>query len=97
MLNLSSMPRPLFLLLLAVPHVLADPATPTFFDCFDSGANVTQKLTVSTIYAQVVDNPGQGPNLNLTVLGTSPQDIVGFTNASGSLSKSAVPAVFCLH
>lgn len=97
MLNLSSMPRSLLLLLLAVPHVLADPAIATFFDCFDHNANVTRKLTVSTVYAQIVDNAELGPNLNLTVLGTSPQDIVGFLNTSGSLSKSAVLAVLCSH
>jgi len=89
------MPRSLFLLLLAVPRVLADPATATFLDCFDNDANVTRKLTVSTVYAQVVDNAGTGPNLNLTVLGTSPEDIVGFLNTSGSLSTCAVLTAFC--
>lgn len=90
MLSLSLMPRSLafLVLLVALPRVFADPALAQFSDCFDDETgNVTQKLNVSAVYAQVIDSGTLGMHLNLTVIGTSPQDIVGFTNTSGRLSE----------
>ncbi|KAF8914339.1 hypothetical protein CPB84DRAFT_1759012 [Gymnopilus junonius] len=55
-------------------------------DCFDESDNVDQKFNVSTVYAQVLQNADFGNYLNLTVVGTSPQDILGVTNDSTSLS-----------
>ncbi|KAF8806230.1 hypothetical protein BYT27DRAFT_7141837 [Phlegmacium glaucopus] len=76
---------PLSLLsLLAV--VLADPASIPFQDCFDEPDSISQKFNVNTVYAQVLQNADLGNYLNLTVLGTSPQDILGRVNTSTSLA-----------
>jgi hypothetical protein len=83
MMSLFGVSRSLFLLILSfiLPRVLADPATLQFTDCFDESAgNVSQKLSISTVYAQVVDD-----TLNLVALGATPQEIDGFTNSSRSL------------
>ncbi|KAG6813034.1 hypothetical protein H0H92_014568 [Tricholoma furcatifolium] len=64
----------------------AHPAVASFTDCFDPDGNVTQKLDISTVYAQVLNNDDMGTYLNLTVLGTTPQPIFGFTNSSTSLA-----------
>ena len=82
MMSLFLIPRFLYALLFvfAFPRVLASPATLPFTDCFTG--NISQKLSVSTVYAQVV-----GDNLNVVVLGQTPQEIDGFTNSSKSLGK----------
>ncbi|KDR84119.1 hypothetical protein GALMADRAFT_86988 [Galerina marginata CBS 339.88] len=79
-------PALLSLILLLLPSATADPASIPFQDCFDESDSVNQKFNVSTIYAQVLQNAEFGRYLNLTVVGTSPQDIVGLTNTSTSLS-----------
>ncbi|TFK43868.1 hypothetical protein BDQ12DRAFT_675694 [Crucibulum laeve] len=71
-----------FLILVLLPAVLADPATLPFVDCFDDTGNVTQKLNVSTVYAQVHQNDQWGTYLNLTVIGETPQEIVGSSSSS---------------
>ncbi|KAG6910813.1 hypothetical protein DXG01_007702 [Tephrocybe rancida] len=79
--------RGALLFLLLVPRILADPAVARFTDCFDeASSNSSQKLEISTVYAQVLENDGLGMYLNLTVLGSSPQPIQGFTNSSTSLA-----------
>lgn len=78
-------------LLFLLPHVLADPATVQYSDCFDEDSSLTQKFTINTIYAQVFENEEFGKHLNLTVLGEAPQDIQGFTNTSISLGKWLEP------
>lgn len=84
--TLLSIPRSLFILLLfAILHVRANPATLTFKDCFSG--NVSQKFNISTVYAQILDTTQMGVYLNLTVLGVSPQQILGFTNTSTSLGE----------
>jgi hypothetical protein len=87
MASFFSMPRSLgaLVLLLVLPHVLADPATVQYSDCFDEDSNTAQKFTINTIYAQVFENEEFGKHLNLTILGEAPQDIQGLTNTSGSL------------
>lgn len=82
--------RALLLLLLVLPCVLADPATLHFTDCSDQSGDTNQKLHISTVYAQVLDNSTFGTYLNLTVLGNSSQVIQGFTNTSSSLGKSGL-------
>ncbi|KAG5725684.1 hypothetical protein E4T56_gene7346 [Termitomyces sp. T112] len=72
--------------LLFLPHVRSDPAVARFTECFDEDSNVGQRLQISTVYAQVLENNNLGNFLNLTVLGSSPQQILGFTNTSGSLA-----------
>jgi hypothetical protein len=74
----------LLCLLLALP-VFADPASLSFVDCFSG--NASAKLAVSDVYGQVLDSAELGRYLNLTVIGTSPQDIFGFTNLSSSLGE----------
>lgn len=59
--------------------VLGQPATLRFQDCFSG--NVTQKLNVSTVYAQIEGDT----TLNLTVIGYSGLPIVGRSNASSKL------------
>lgn len=76
-----------FFLLLCLPHVHSDPAVARFTECFDEDGGVTPRLQISTVYAQVLQNNDLGNYLNLTVLGSSPQPILGFTNTSGSLGK----------
>ncbi|KAG5648736.1 hypothetical protein DXG03_000083 [Asterophora parasitica] len=75
-----------FFLSLVIPNVLAGPAIVRFTDCFDGNNGGAQKLNISSVYAQVYDNDGFGRYLNLTVLGTSPQEIQGYTNTSTSLA-----------
>lgn len=75
------------LILLLLPFVTADPITIPFDDCFDEPESQNQKFNVDTVYAQVSHNEEFGKYLNLTVLGTSPQDIVGVINTSLSLGK----------
>ncbi|KAG6900422.1 hypothetical protein C0993_010810 [Termitomyces sp. T159_Od127] len=73
-------------LLLLLPHVRSDPAVARFTECFDDDSNVTQRLQISTVFAQALENDSLGKFLNLTLLGRSPQPILGFTNTSGSLA-----------
>jgi hypothetical protein len=58
-----------------------------FSDCFDAPNNLQNKLNVSTVYAQVLSDEQHGTVLNLTVFGSSPSQIIGLTNDSGSLGK----------
>ncbi|KAF8231414.1 hypothetical protein L208DRAFT_1399050 [Tricholoma matsutake] len=67
------------LLLFVAPRVFADPATLDFNDCFSG--NASQKLSVSSVYGQVVNH-----ELHLVVLGQTPLEIDGFTNFSKSLA-----------
>lgn len=79
----------LYLLVLLIPCTLADPATIPFQDCFDEPESVGQKFDVNTVYAQVLHNDEWGKYLNLTVVGTSPQEILGLANGSSSLCEPA--------
>ncbi|TCD63482.1 hypothetical protein EIP91_005364 [Steccherinum ochraceum] len=65
----------LLLLSLAVSYVNSQPAPISFQDCFTG--NVSQKLNVSTIYAQFFEHTSRGPYFNLTLLGESPQAVIG--------------------
>lgn len=68
------------------PFALAQVATPRFGDCFSG--NPSLKLNVSTIYAQITNSQSFGRQLNLTVLGQSPQPIQGTANGSSDLGSS---------
>lgn len=84
------------LILLALPNVLANPLNVSFTDCFDSNGNTSLKLSISSVYAQVLEDDQQSVYLNLTVLGDSPQEIVGYSNTSlnlGELHKVAFDRV----
>ncbi|KAK7696206.1 hypothetical protein QCA50_000859 [Cerrena zonata] len=60
----------LFALFLWFSCTIAQPATLAFDDCFTG--NTSQKLNVSTLYAQFQKNGPQGTVLNFTLLGNSP-------------------------
>ncbi|KAF8622118.1 hypothetical protein AX15_007253 [Amanita polypyramis BW_CC] len=75
-----------FLLLLILPSVFADPATVPYKRCSSQPSNVTTQLNVTTVYAQVLPNDMRGKYLNLTLIGESSQEIIGFSNSSSSLS-----------
>ncbi|KZV76013.1 hypothetical protein PENSPDRAFT_623379 [Peniophora sp. CONT] len=73
--------------LASLPLGHASPTEPIFTDCF-SGNN-SLKLSVSTVYAQIADNAALGHHLNLTVIGQSPQEIIGLANGSQALGTSS--------
>ncbi|KAJ7181605.1 hypothetical protein C8R43DRAFT_969628 [Mycena crocata] len=73
----------LVLFFLVLP-VFADPATLPFEDCFSGNTSV--KLNVDKLYGQVLTSEALGTYLNLTVIGTSAQEIFGFTDSSSSLA-----------
>lgn len=91
MISFLSFPHSLISLvcfLILPSHVVADPATVPFQNCFDPGSNSSHwRFNVSTIYAQVLQDEVWGHYLNLTVLGESPEDILGLTNTSSSLGE----------
>lgn len=60
---------------------LAQPAVLQFDDCF-SGDNTTQKLSISTVYAQLFPQDDGRAFLNFTVLGTTPEVIVEASDSS---------------
>jgi hypothetical protein len=69
-------------LLCLLDIALADPAPIQFQDCFNQPDSLGNKFNVSTVYAQVLQNADLGNYLNLTVFGTSPQQISGLVNTS---------------
>jgi hypothetical protein len=85
--SLSPMSLFLFTSLAFLFHnALAQVATPRFADCFSG--NVSLKLNVSTVYAQITTSQSFGRQLNITVLGQSPQVIQGTANGSSDLGAS---------
>lgn len=70
--------------------VFGNPANLSFTDCFDSSANISQKITVSNVYAQVLHNDVLNNYLDLVILAESPQEIVGRTDPSLNLGESVV-------
>ncbi|TBU33070.1 hypothetical protein BD311DRAFT_652998 [Dichomitus squalens] len=65
----------------------AQPATVQFSDCFSS-PNISQKLDVSTVYAQYFPKSSNGPYINFTVIGTSPQQIVSASNGTNPVATT---------
>ncbi|KAG7447646.1 uncharacterized protein BT62DRAFT_892081 [Guyanagaster necrorhizus] len=76
----------LFPFLLVLPNVLCAPADLTFDDCFDPNANVSEKLTVSNVYAQVLYNSSLHNYLDLVVIGETPVEIIGRSDSSLNLA-----------
>ena len=67
----------LLLFLTFINSVLSDPASLPFNDCFDSRrGNTSQKLSVSQVYGQVIETSDNESYLNLTVIGSSPLEIL---------------------
>lgn len=59
----------------ALSYVTGQPATIGFQDCLTG--NTSQKLNVTTVYAQFLEHTPRGPYLNLTLLGENPQEVIG--------------------
>lgn len=59
-----------------------EPATLSYEDCFSATGNITEKLNVSMIYGQILD---QNAALNLTIIGQSNIPIVGRVSDSSKL------------
>ena len=87
------MSSPFLFLAFLFPFALAQVATPRFGDCFSG--NATLKLNISTIYAQITTSQSVGSQLNITVLGQSPQSIQGTANGSSDLGALRLP-ILCL-
>ena len=87
------MSSPFLFLAFLFPIALAQVATPRFGDCFSGNASL--KLNVSTIYAQITTSQSFGSQLNITLLGQSPQSIQGTANSSSDLGASPLP-ILCL-
>jgi hypothetical protein len=68
--------------------VIAEPATVLFKDCFSGHDD--QKMTVSTVYAQVFNNEGPNRHLNLTLIGDTKQEVVGKGDNLGEYSTETV-------
>ena len=85
---LPPMSPPLLFLFISLlfSNALAQVATPRFTDCFSGNASL--KLNVSTVYAQITTSQSLGRQLNITVLGQSPQIIQGTSNGSSDLGAS---------
>ncbi|KAF8343734.1 hypothetical protein F5887DRAFT_1272420 [Amanita rubescens] len=85
--SLFNLPRSLtyFLLLLILPTTFADPATLEFTNCSQSSSS-SQPLNITNVYAQILPSDTLGAYMNLTMIGESSQEIVGFSNTSSSLS-----------
>nr|VWO96100.1 Regulator Ustilago maydis 1 protein [Ganoderma boninense] len=65
----------------------AQPATLQFSDCFSS-SNTSQKLDVSTVYAQFFPESSKGAYINFTVIGTSPQEIIAASNGTNPVATT---------
>ncbi|KAG7097414.1 hypothetical protein E1B28_004761 [Marasmius oreades] len=78
----------LFLLLLLFSNtVLSDPASLSFKDCFDSSrGNASQKVTISKVYGQVFKTFEDESYLNLTMIGSTPQEILDTSDEGGNLA-----------
>ncbi|KAH9943196.1 uncharacterized protein BXZ73DRAFT_40772 [Epithele typhae] len=65
----------------------AQPAVLQFSDCF-SDANTTQKLSVSTVYAQFFPESASGAYLSLTVIGTNPETIISSSDGPNPVATT---------
>ncbi|KAI0092398.1 hypothetical protein BDY19DRAFT_480836 [Irpex rosettiformis] len=76
--------------LLGTTSSYAQPAVVQYQDCF-SGSNTTQKLNISTVYAQLIPDNGERAVLNFTLIGSTPQTIV---EASSDQSNPVATTLF---
>ncbi|KAI9000754.1 hypothetical protein BD414DRAFT_451375 [Trametes punicea] len=66
----------------------AQPATLQYSDCFSS-PNTSQKLEVSTVYAQFFPaGSSRGPYINFTVIGNSPQQIIAASDGPNPVATT---------
>lgn len=76
-----------FTLFLLFSCTIAQPATLNFDDCFTG--NDSQKLDVSTVYAQFQKDGPQGTILNFTVLGNTPVVIEQSSGGSNPVASKS--------
>jgi len=91
--SLINLPRSLayFLLLLILPTTFADPATLEFTNCSQS-SSTSQQFNITNVYAQILPSDTFSTYMNVTLIGESAQEIVGFSNTSSSLCMSHSPS-----
>ncbi|OJT05400.1 hypothetical protein TRAPUB_3841 [Trametes pubescens] len=86
-----ALPHLLFILALSLSlftSTTAQPATLQFSDCFSS-SNTSQKLDVSTVYAQFFPaGPSSGAYINFTVIGTSPLQIMAASDGPNPVATT---------
>jgi len=71
-------------LLCLIPFTIADPAQLRFSDCAASTTNSSRKFNVETVYGQVLHDEAT-PYLELVVIGSSPEEIVGYYDGGTKL------------
>ncbi|KAH9948801.1 hypothetical protein B0H21DRAFT_214972 [Amylocystis lapponica] len=87
----AALPHVLLVLTLSLPYLQcahAQPASVQFKDCF-TGTNQSLKLSVSDVYAQVLDSGTGRMYLNFTVIGQTPQEIIESSDAENNASAVA--------
>lgn len=90
-----SIPEMFLMLLLYFLHlalVSAQPAQLQYQDC-SSSSNTSQKLSISTVYAQLFEIP-HGALLNFTVLGSTPETILEASNSSNPVASECLTAYY---
>ena len=73
----------------------AQPATLQYSDCFSSD-NTTQKVDVSTVYAQFFPDSANGPYINFTVIGTTPQPIIAASGGEHPVASKHSQLPVCM-
>ena len=84
-------PRTLLLLTLLLSFfalTTAHPAVLQYSDCFSS-TNTTQKLSISTVYAQFFPDGPNGAYLNFTVIGSTPEEIVAASDGANPVASAS--------
>ena len=87
----AAFPHILFLLALTLSRFLlttAQPATIQFSDCFSS-SNTSEKIDISTVYAQFFPDSAIGPYINFTVIGSSPQQIIAASDGPNPVASKS--------
>lgn len=64
----------------------AQPATIQYSDCFSSD-NTSQKVDISTVYAQFFPDSPKGAYLNFTVIGSTPQQILAASDGQNPVAS----------
>lgn len=73
--------------LLGIIGTVAQPASLQYQDCFSS-SNTSQKLNISTVYAQLLEFPHDA-FLNFTILGETPQVILESSGGSNPVASES--------
>lgn len=77
----------LLLSLSVLVGTLAQPAPLQYSDCF-SDSSTDQKLSVSNVYAQYIPDPSGNAHINITLFGTTPQEIQEASNGSDAVATT---------